>query len=114
MSDSLQGHAVTGELWPWPAVSTLKGVLLRKVLYLEATETAAVAPASTVNMAPVIHLASSLARKRIADAQSQAFPSVLSRLLFFLDSRISELIPPPYIMGVYSMPASTVRSHLLR
>lgn len=65
--------------------------------------TAAVEPASTGKIAPVIHLAWSLARKVTAHAASHPFPSVPSKLLFRRASRASSLMPPAYIIGVYSI-----------
>lgn len=65
--------------------------------------TAAVVPASTGKIAPVIHLAWSLAKKVTAQAASHPFPSVPSKLRFFLASRASSLIPPAYIIGVYNI-----------
>lgn len=40
----------------------------------------------------------------MALAQSHAFPSVPSKLLFLRLSRTSSLIPSPYIIGVYNIP----------
>lgn len=65
--------------------------------------TAAVEPASTGKIAPVIHRAWSLARKVTAHAASQPLPSVPSRLLLRRASRASSLMPPAYIIGVYNI-----------
>ena len=65
--------------------------------------TAAVAPASTGNIAPVIHLAWLLARKTTAQAASHPVPSVPSKLRAFLASLVSSDMPLAYIIGVYSI-----------
>jgi len=56
---------------------------------------------------PVIHLASSPARNLTAAPTSQPVPSVFNRLRFFLASLASSLIPPEYIIGVYTIPGQT-------
>src|ERR1700742_5012956 len=69
--------------------------------------TAAVTPASTGHINPVIHLASGPVRNLTAQPTSHPLPSVFSKLRFFLASRASSDIPPVYIMGVYTMPGQT-------
>lgn len=62
--------------------------------------TAAVAPASTGMIRPVIHLASGPDKNLTAAPISQPLPSVFSRLRLFRAALAWSVIPGPYIIGV--------------